>query len=111
MRLLHFLFLISVVAAGCDCGAGQLISTPESHPHDTASNAPVANTPAPANPPGWCGTDCDCPTGSVCLSGSGELAQNTCQAGTNTCPRPCATTCGSGTTCQNGVCVVAPCVG
>jgi hypothetical protein len=31
--------------------------------------------------------------------------------GTNTCNKPCATACSSGTVCQSGVCVAAPCVG
>jgi hypothetical protein len=98
------------LASGCDCGAGQLVTTPD--PHGTKPSTQQPTTPAPnSTPPGWCSNDCDCATGSVCVSGSGELAQNACQPGTNTCPRPCATVCGDGTTCQNGVCVTAPCVG
>src|SRR5262249_12586326 len=96
-------------AAGCDCGAGQLVSTPD--PHTQNPTKPTVSTPATSNPPGWCSSDCDCPTGSVCLSGMGEPSQNSCQPGTNTCPRPCTVSCGAGTTCQNGVCVTAPCVG
>ncbi len=98
-------------AAACDCGGGALVTTGDDHTMTPTGPQMVAPTaPTSTTPPGWCGNDCDCATGSVCVSGAGELSQNSCQPGTNTCPRPCATVCGTGTTCTNGVCVAAPCL-
>lgn len=109
MRLLPLVTLV-VLAAACDCGSGTLVTSPDMRPppgpQQSAQPPPTQTT----TPPGWCAGDCDCPSGSRCISGQGELAQNACQAGANTCNRPCLTTCGTGTTCQDGVCVTAPCL-
>lgn len=60
---------------------------------------------------GWCASDCDCPSGQRCVATTGELPTNECQPGVGTCSMPCATACGAGTQCVNGVCTVSPCVG
>jgi hypothetical protein len=113
MRFLSLLIsalFVCLGAAGCDCGSGQLVSTPDMHAPSGPMQPPVT-TPTSGPPIGWCSNDCDCPSGSVCLAGQGELTSNQCQPGTNTCNKPCATACSSGSVCQNGVCTVAPCVG
>lgn len=61
--------------------------------------------------PGWCASDCDCPSGQRCVATTGELPTNECQPGAGTCSAPCATVCGAGTQCVNGACTVVPCVG
>jgi hypothetical protein len=114
------LVLISAIAvclgaSACDCGGGQLVSTPDMHGGSGGGGHSMVPPPMPVDagmpppPTGWCSNDCDCPTGSACLTTGGELTNNSCQPGTNTCDRPCSTPCGPGTTCQNGVCVAAPC--
>jgi len=61
--------------------------------------------------PGWCASDCDCPSGQRCVATTGELTTNECQPGAGSCSTPCATVCGGGTQCVNGACTVVPCVG
>lgn len=110
MRILISLLVVSLGAAACNCGGGQLISTPDQHGHPVPPTPDAGPMPPPVTPMG-CTNDCDCGPGTVCLSTGGELSGNSCQMGTNTCDRPCTTPCGAGTTCQMGVCVTAPCVG
>jgi hypothetical protein len=107
-RTLISLVAVSLAAAACNCGGGQLISTPDQH---GVPKPDAGAMPPPPPPPMGCTNDCDCGPGTVCLSSGGELSGNSCQMGTNTCARPCTTPCGAGTTCQMGVCVTAPCVG
>lgn len=107
MRLLLISFAVAVSA--CDCGAGALVTSPDRNP--TPGPQPTTpTTPTTTTPAGWCGGDCDCPTGTRCVNIGGELTGNVCEAGANTCDRPCATTCGAGTVCQQGVCTTAPCL-
>jgi hypothetical protein len=104
------LLLISLCAA-CDCGAGALVSTSDQNPTPGPQpTQPAAPPPMVTTPAGWCANDCDCGPSSRCIGTNGELIANSCQPGTNTCAKPCAVTCGAGTTCQAGACVAAPCV-
>lgn len=108
MRPLALISLLLAVS-GCDCGSGVLVTSPDQKP--TPGPQPTTpTTPAQTTPAGWCGGDCDCPNGTRCISVGGELTGNSCQAGLNTCDRPCAVSCGAGTICQMGVCVTAPCL-
>lgn len=61
--------------------------------------------------PGWCASDCDCPSGQRCVATTGELTTNECQPGAGTCSTPCGSVCGAGTQCLNGACTTTPCVG
>ncbi len=109
--------LIALTAAACDCGGGVLVSSPDDakaggpgHMQPTTPTTPTTPT-QPTTPVGWCGTDCDCPNGQRCVTDTtAELSSNHCEAGTSVCDRPCAVTCGAGTICQQGVCVMAPCL-
>lgn len=108
-RLALLISLIAVPLAACDCGSGALVTSGDKQP-SPGPQQPAPTTPVVTTPAGWCGGDCDCPTGTRCISTGGELTGNSCQAGMNTCDRPCAVTCGAGTTCQLGVCATAPCL-
>ncbi|MEW6434946.1 MAG: hypothetical protein AB1730_25885 [Myxococcota bacterium] len=61
--------------------------------------------------PGWCASDCDCPSGQRCVATTGELTTNECQPGAGTCNVPCPMACGAGTQCLNGACTTVPCLG
>src|SRR5262245_60466863 len=103
------LISLALFAVACDCGGGTLVTSPDHKP----TPGPQGTTPPPpamTTPAGWCGSDCDCATGTRCVNIGGELTGNVCDTGPNTCDRPCAVTCGAGTTCQQGVCVTSPCV-
>jgi len=104
--------LAVLTAAACDCGGGVLVSSPDDlKPSGPSTMTPAPVTPAmPTTPAGWCGTDCDCPSGQRCVATAGELTTNRCESGAGICDRPCAIACGAGTVCQQGVCVTAPCL-